>query len=304
MTNKATDTTTVNGLLAGMPAQFGVRLVDMATITGLDAKGCVIGTARFDLDQAPDRESFGQAVRQLIQAFGRRGEPRRVIVAAWNPRTDESGTELVQAGAETAETCGLDAHAYVVTGDTFRETFTGTSGILAGDEDPYVMRLRVQTGEPVDAEQLSALWAGQGSLELAPAANRDNAIATMTRLITGDTITDDDLSEVATALHDPTVRDAFLIEDGSMEGLSQAVRTAAQQVGYPVIVESLRQAGARMAPGHRAAFWTMAGIIAHGSGNTVPAATIQTALLAALKDDPDYRLAALASRAVVAGIRF
>lgn len=302
MTNqKPTTAVTPLSLLSSMPAQFGVHLENMATISAVSAESMVFGNARFDLaGTAPS--DLAEMTVMAINTFRTREDVRRLIVALWNPAEQ---AETIQACEDAALANGIDVSLFIVTGDTMLDHSTGQSSPLAGDDDPMVLRARTQTGAPVSQDELIRAWSGDGELEPASSGDRVSAVATFLALIEGTTIGDDALAELATALQDHTLRDVLLTNPPNrFDALSEVVQEAASRVGYPVIVEALRLAGARMTPGHRAPFWTMAGIIAHGAENTVPAAVVQIALAAAHNDEPEYRLASLASLAIRRGLRF
>ncbi|GAB3757709.1 hypothetical protein GCM10027599_24170 [Yimella radicis] len=304
MTNRPTTSLTASSLLGTMPATFGIHLIDAATVTALDAGNRVIGTARFDLDEAGTPDDFAEYTIRLIETFRTHGDVRRLLVALWNPTNTETdpAAHAIEAGALP---CGIDTDTYVVTGQTFQDCTTGEVVPLAGDDDPHVMRTRVQTGAPVAVEELRAAWTGQGTLAPATSTDRIEAVTTFLLMIEGNRVEDDQLAGLATALTDLALRDALLADNHKdVVALSTPIREAGDKVGYPVIVEALRQAGSRMATGHRAPFWTIAGIIAHGSPNTVPGATVQIALHAAQGDDPDYKLATWASLAIARGFDF
>lgn len=196
-----------------------------------------------------------------------------------------------------ANTVGVDVFAFVVTGNAF-------TAAANGETAPRPMR-RTRTSCAPTSD-----WLPHPDARADPdrrvdrhrhrraRANRLDAVATYFGLIEGATAGDERLAELATALTDKELRDCLTTEvkDGRMNGPSQPVGEAASRVGYPVIVDALRQAGARMAARHWAPFRTMAGIIAYHANNTVPAATVQVALNAALTDDLGYRMTFLALR--------
>lgn len=290
-------------LIAAQPAMFGVTLENVVTLAGVEDGNVLVGTARLDLAKLDGIDQLAEMTLSTIDVFRTRADIHRLIVTVWNAAGDSDAQ--AEAMREAALTTGVDTGAFIVTGNELRDCATGKTGQLPGIDDPFVVRARVQTGAPVTPDELRAAWTGHGSITPAESGNRVDAVATFLLLIAGKNAADVELAALATALQDKTLRDTLLAESGKgFASLSSTLVEVAGQVGYPVIVDELRKAGARMAPGHRAVFWTMAGIIAHSSGNTVPAAITQTALSAAHADDPTYSLAALASRAISLGLSF